>query len=124
MVKRLLTVLFASVLVFSLSAPSVAQDAKAKPKKQDRWEGMVTIVSKDKTSFVVRKQGTNEEKSVTWDSSTEWSSQEHGSKKINMIDASQVKEGDRVICVGSFGKDGVLIATRISKRLTQRATVP
>jgi hypothetical protein len=47
-----------------------------------------------------------------------WDSQEHGSKKVNNIDASEVKDGDRVICKGTFDKDGVLHATLISKRLT------
>jgi hypothetical protein len=120
MVKRLLTVLFLSVLVLSLSAPLLAQDSKAKPKKHARWEGSVTIVSKDKTTFVVRKTGTAEEKTISFDAMTVWESQEHG-KKPNKIDASQVKEGDRVIVVGDYAKDGTLHATTISKRLTPQA---
>ena len=129
MVKKLLTLLFASVLVFSLSTPLLAQKTPAKPeqekaKQPDRWEGRVTLVSRDKSTLVVRKLGTNLEKTVAYDSTTEWTSQEHGSKKANTIDASQVKEGDRVICVGTFSKDGVLHATVISKRLTERRTIP
>ena len=125
MVKKLLTVLFLSVLVLSLSTPVIAQDANAKPAKTKvakpaRWEGSVTIVSKDKTTLVVRKTGTSEEKTIFFDSSTQWNSQEHG-KKPNMIDASQVKEGDRLICVGHYNKDGTLHATTISKRLTPQA---
>ncbi len=49
---------------------------------------------------------------------TRWVSQEHGSQKVNDIDASEVKDGDRVICTGTWDKDGVLHATLISKRLT------
>ena len=55
---------------------------------------------------------------VQYDSSTKWVSQEHGSKKVNDIDASQVKDGDRVICTGTWEKKGVLHATLISKRLS------
>ena len=49
---------------------------------------------------------------------TKWVSQEHGSKTVNDIDASQVKDNDRVICKGTYDKDGVLHATLISKRLS------
>jgi hypothetical protein len=45
-------------------------------------------------------------------------SQEHGSKKVNDIDAGQVKDNDRVICEGHTA-DGVLHATLISKRLSR-----
>ena len=66
-----------------------------------------------------RSQGRNNvEKIVQYDSSTRWVSQEHGSKKANDIDASQVKDGDRVICRGTWEKDGVFHATLISKRLS------
>ena len=123
MVKKLLALLFASVLVVSLSTPVPAQGTqpkaeKEKAKQPDRWEGMVSRASKDKSTLTVRQKGTNLEKTIEYDHSTVWTSQEHGSKKVNIIDASQVKEGDRVICLGTLGKDGVLHATTISKRLT------
>ena len=125
MLKKLLTAMFSTVLVFSLSTPLLAQKTQAKPekeqvKKKDRWEGYVTRVSKDKSTLTVRKSGSTITRTVSWDIFTQWTSQEHGSKKVNDIDASQVKEEDRVICLGTFGKDGVLHATLISKRLTPR----
>jgi len=125
MLKKLLTLLFSSVLVFSLSTPLLAQATQAKPakeqaKKQDRCEGTVVRTSKDKSTLTVRQSGSNVEKIVAYDATTQWTSQEHGSKKSNDIDASQVKEDDRVICLGTYGKDGVLHATTISKRLTPR----
>jgi len=52
------------------------------------------------------------------DISTKWVSQEHGSKKVNDVDASEVKDSDRVICMGTWEKNGVLHATLVSKRLT------
>ena len=86
--------------------------------KQDRWEGVVIRSSPDKSTLTVRKPGSSEEKTVQYDSSTQWVSQAHGNKKVNDIDASQVKDGDRVICKGTLGNDGVLHATLISKRLS------
>ena len=118
MLKKLLAVLIMSVLVLSLATPLLAQDPQKDKPKKDRWEGIVTLISKDKSTLVVRKRGSDEKKTIAFDAMTEWSSAEHGSKKATAIDVSQVKEGDRVICVGTFDKDGVLHATLISKRLS------
>ena len=125
--RKLSVVLFAVVLVLSLAASTMAQAEQAKPeqgkiKKLDRWEGNVMMVSSDKTSLVVRKIGTDQKKTIMFDTSTEWVSQEHGSKKTNNITPADVKEGDRVICMGKLDKDGVLHATLISKRLTPLPT--
>jgi len=125
MLKKLLTLFFSSVLVFSLSAPIFAQETQAKPekeqvKKKDRCEGYVTRINKEKTTLTVRQSGSTITKTVVYDIFTQWTSQEHGSKKVNDIDPSQLKEADRVICLGTFDKDGVLHATLISKRLTPR----
>ena len=123
MVRKLFTLLFASVLVFGLAAPVFAQEgskpAEGKAAKQGRVEGMVTRSNKDNSTLTVRNRDTNVEKIVEYDSSTQWTSQEHHSKKVNNIDASQVKDGDRVICLGTWEKDGVLHATSISKRLSK-----
>ena len=123
MVRKLFTLLFASVLVFGLSAPVFAQEgskpAEGKAAKQGRVEGFVTRSNKDNSTLTVRNRDTNVEKIVQYDSSTQWTSQEHHSKKVNNIDASQVKDGDRVICLGTWEKDGVLHATSISKRLSK-----
>ena len=123
--KKFLTVMFSLGLAFSLSTPIVAQDAKPnadkeKAPKEDRLEGVVTIVSKGKSTITVRKAGSDIEKTVAYDVNTEWVSQEHGAKKLNKIDASQVKEGDRVICTGRLEKDGIFRAFTINKRLTPR----
>ena len=92
--------------------------AQDKAAKEERWEGVVIRSSTDKSTLTVRKEGSSVEKTVVYDSSTKWVSQEHGSKKVNDIDASQVKDNDRVICKGTYDKDGVLHATLISKRLS------
>ena len=117
MVKKLLTLLFVSVLAFSTSA-LLAQSAPAQEEmaKQDRWEGVVVRISQDKSTLTVENK--NVEKTVAYDSSTKWVSQYHGSKTVDIIDASQVKDSDRVICTGTWDKAGVLHATLISKRLS------
>jgi hypothetical protein len=121
MVNKLFTLLFASVVVFALSTAVFAQEApkEAKAAKPARWEGIVTRVSTDKSTLTVRQVGSSHEKTVQYDSSTKWVSQEHGSKKVNDIDSNQVKDGDRVITEGTWDKDGILHATLISKRLTK-----
>src|SRR5579864_3799544 len=120
--KKLFIVLFASVLASLLSTmlvqTALAQDKMDKKAKQDRWEGVITRSSPDKSTLTVRQVGSTLEKTVQYDSSTRWVSQAHGSKKVNDIDAGQVKDGDRVIAKGTTDKDGVLHATLISKRLS------
>jgi hypothetical protein len=119
MVKKLLTLWFASLLAFSLSTVVFAQEVPAQNKaaKQARWEGDVIRSSKDESKLTVRKVGSMDERIVVYDSSTRWVSQKHGSNVTIDIDAGQVKDGDRVICRGTWDK-GVLHATLISKRLT------
>jgi hypothetical protein len=123
MLKKLF---FATVLAFSLSMVAFSQEqpgeakgtqAKEKAAKQSRWEGIVARSNKDKSELTVRSLGSNVEKVVQYDSSTKWTSQEHHSKKVNNIDASQVNDNDRVIVLGTWDKD-VLRASMISKRLT------
>ena len=58
MVKKLLTLLFTSVLAFPLStvfAPEAGAQDKAA--KQERWEGVVIRSSTDKSTLNVRKVG-------------------------------------------------------------------
>ena len=123
--KRIANVLLLSVLVCLLGVPSLSQDKQAgtagdaKMDKQARWEGMVVRSNPEKSQLTVRARGSNTEKTVQYDSSTKWTSQEHGSKQVNQIDAGQVKDDDRVICLGTMDKDGTLHASLISKRLTK-----
>ncbi len=115
---KLLLLLFASVVAIPLATAVFAQQAPA-PAKQDRWEGNVTRSDKDKSTLTVRKQGSTLERTVHYDSSTKWVSQYHGDTKVNDITPDDVKDGDRVICTGTWDKSGgALNATLISKRLT------
>jgi hypothetical protein len=123
--KKIVNLLLMSVLVCSLGMPAFPQEKEAgtagdaKTGQQGRWEGMVVRTNPDKSQLTVRARGSNTEKTVQYDSSTKWVSQEHGSKQVNQIDAGQVKDDDRVICVGILDKDGMLHASLISKRLTK-----
>ena len=125
MPMKVVVLLSVLLLAFSLSIAAVAQEEQKEAKasaatagKQDRVEGVVVRSSSDKSTLTVRPVGSTLAKTVQYDSSTKWVSQEHGSKKVNDIDASQVKDGDRVIARGTSDKDGVLHATMISKRLS------
>jgi hypothetical protein len=109
MVRKLFTFLCASVLAL-MSTVGLAQ-------KQGRWEGDVIRSNPDKSTLTVRDVNSKVERTVHYDGGTRWVSQEHGSKKVNEIDASQVKDNDRVIVQGIWD-NGVLYATLISKRLS------
>ena len=114
MLKKQLVLLLA-LLVIVPAQIVIAQEA---PAKESRWEGRIQRSDKDKSTLTVRKSGAHVERTVVYDSSTKWVSQYHGDKKVNDIDASQVKDGDYVICKGTMGNDAVLHATLISKRLS------
>jgi len=116
MLKRQLGLWFALLLIFPLASAVFAQDA-AKA-KEARWEGKVERSDKDKGTLTVRKSGGSAEKTCAFDTSTKFVSQYHADKKVNNIDAGQIKDGDYVICKGAMSKDGVLHATLISKRLS------
>ena len=135
MINKSLTLLFASVFLFSLSQPMLSQEGsrqeeaketpaqekaeKATSAKEARWEGVVIRSNKDDNTLTVRKRGSSQERVIHYDSSTRFTSQAHGSKKVNDIDASEVKDNDRVICLGHYDPNGKFQATLISKRLTQ-----
>jgi hypothetical protein len=120
MAKKLFTLLFLFVLALPLSTGVFAQDSM-KMAKEVRWEGTVVRTSPDKNTLTVRKGGGGTEMTIVYDSSTKWVAQYHAAKTVTDIDATQVKEGDRVICKGTWEKKGVFHATLISKRLSHPA---
>lgn len=119
--RKLLGLLTASIFVFAVSAPIRAQESATtkKPAKEVRWEGIVMRISTENSTMDVRKVGGTMEKTIHFDSATAWNSQSHGDKTVNKITASEVKEGDRVICVGKYNDKNEFVATTISKRLSQ-----
>jgi hypothetical protein len=92
--------------------------AKANAEKaiSGRWSGIVTGSNKNESTLTVRRRD-GFERVIHYDSSTKWTSQEHNSTEVNTIDPSQVKDADRVICVGFYEK-GEFHAALISKRLS------
>jgi hypothetical protein len=118
MLKRQHTLLLALVLTFPMAMAVFAQEAAKAKSKEARWEGRVETTSKEHSTLTVRKVGGSIQKTCEYDSSTKWVSQSHGDKKVNDIDASQVTDGDYVICKGTSEKAGVIHATLISKRLS------
>jgi hypothetical protein len=115
--KKQLSLLFALALAFPLATAGFAQETPGKS-KEARFEGRVTRISKEQSSLTVRQVGGTAMKTCAFDSSTKWVSQYHRDKKINNIDASEVKDGDFVICKGNESESGVIHATLISKRLS------
>jgi len=116
--KKLLGLLFASIFVFAVTTLMHAQESAKKPAKEARWEGVVVRISSDNSTLDVREVNGQVEKTVHYDSATAWNSQFHGDKKVNKIDVSQIKQGDRVICVGTYDEKNEFHATTISKRLS------
>jgi hypothetical protein len=121
MVKKVFALLFLVVLALPLSTGVFAQDAPMKMAKEVKWEGTVVRTSPDKSTLTVRKTDGGVEMTIVYDSSTKWVAQYHAAKTVTDIDASQVKEGDRVICKGTWESKGVFKATVISKRLSHPA---
>jgi hypothetical protein len=119
MFRKRFTLVCAFAIVFSLTAAveAPAQQEMHKTANEGRWEGSVVRSNPDKGTLTVRQVGSDIEKTIHYDGATRWVSQEHGSKKVNDIDPTQVKESDRVIARGIWDK-GVLYATLISKRLS------
>lgn len=114
MVKCCIRWSFAALLVLWFSVLVLAQST--------RWEGIITRSNKQKFTFTVRARGstnTSDEKIIHYDNSTQFTNQAHGDKTPKVIDASQIKDGDRVICLGYFNDKGEFQAVLISKRLPQ-----
>jgi hypothetical protein len=99
------------------TAPAKAEGAGKEKVDAARWEGYVIRNSKDDSTLTVRDVRRSLQKVIHYNNDTQWESKEHGSKKVNKIDPSEVNNGDRVIVLGIEDKSG-FHATVISKRLT------
>jgi len=112
--KRSLVVSIVAVLVVAGLAIAAGKE-KAAGTKQTKWEGTVVRSDKDQSTLTVRRGGTNIEKVVHYTADTKWTHQVKG--KVEPIEMSEVKDGDRVICLGSYDDKKEFQATRIDKRL-------
>ena len=116
--SALLLVLSLSLAAGAQDAPKTAEGKSDKPVKKDRVEGTVIRTSKEQSTITVRDHRASVERVIHYDSATKFTAQEHGSKKVEQIDPSQIKDKDRVICLGTYSKEGGFHATMISKRLS------
>ena len=92
-----------------VTTEALAQEAKTKSVlKQSRLNGTIHSVSKDTSSFSMRR-GTDE-RQVVYDQYTTITYQNKPSS------ADEIKEGRRVICLGKFNGKNQLVATRIDIR--------
>jgi hypothetical protein len=113
MVKQRMTLAMVAMLVLLSAVAASAQAA--------RIEGIVARSSKEKSTLTVRARSSTsyDEKLVHYDSSTHFTAQAHGDKDMKEIDASQIKDGDRVICLGAYNEKKEFVAAFISKRQSQ-----
>jgi hypothetical protein len=83
--------------------------------KETRWQGHIVRIDKDRSRMSIRggrAVSDSFERTVTYDSSTEWT------KQGKPADQSEFKEGAFVIVVGqNAGKKGPLHANRIDLRM-------
>jgi len=116
--KKLLGLLLASAFAFTVPLPVGAQETTKQPTKEARWEGTVMRINSDNSTLDVRQVSGHVEKTIHYNAATAWNSQYHESKTVNKIEASEVKEGDRVICLGTVNDKGEFHAATISRRLS------
>jgi hypothetical protein len=110
--KVIVILLFAVFAVAGLAAHiAVAngQEKVAAGPTQSRWHGTIVNINKDKSTMDVRREGVV--RTIHYDSSTKFT---EGNK---VIDLKDLKEGMRVICLGTYEKGSVVMnATRIDLR--------
>jgi esterase/lipase superfamily enzyme len=103
-------------LSIQATTPGFAQEGQMKAAaKEARIQGLVIRNNDKSMTLTVRTSKEKVEKIVHFDSSTRWT--QRTKEGIKDIEPSEVKEGDRVICLGNYNEKKEYVATRISKRL-------
>jgi len=103
MKRTLFGISLASVLSLGLAIQAGAQEKK----KESRIEGRVQAINKDKSEIVVQRSTV--QRTVTYNSNTKWT-------KLNKPGSmDDVKEGYRVICVGTI-TDKKFVASQCDAR--------
>jgi Ni/Co efflux regulator RcnB len=85
--------------------PQEKKEKTAAAAEEARWHGLIIRMDKDTSTLDVSKE--NVVKKIYYDSSTKWT---EGTKYIEM---SEFKEGNDVICFGTYDEKGKFHATRI-----------
>jgi hypothetical protein len=86
------------------------KDAKGSAAKESRIDGTIQSLDKGTKTIVVRLRGKGDTKQVVYADSTKFTFR----NKAATID--DVKDGRRVICVGTYNDKNKLIATRVDVR--------
>ena len=115
----LLVVLFVSIALVAQSKSTTDSSKQDKAEsgtaaKQDRWQGHILRINKDKSTIDVRggrKNLDQTQRTIQYDESTEWT------KLGKPAQMSEFKEGSFVIVLGQSDKKGGFHASRIDLRL-------
>jgi hypothetical protein len=115
----LLVVLFVSIVLVAQSKSTTDSSKQDKAEsattaKQDRWQGHILRINKDKSTIDVRggrKNLDQTQRTIQYDESTEWT------KLGKPAQMSEFKEGSFVIVLGQSDKKGSFHASRIDLRL-------
>jgi hypothetical protein len=97
------------VVLFVVVGLAAQEKAAGEKKKEVRWHGTIIRSDKEGSTLTVRQRGGTIERVVHYTSATQWT-------KLNKpAEASEFKDGSRVICLGNYeGKN--FVATRIDLR--------
>ncbi len=106
--RRVWVVLLAVVfMAVGFAAQDKPADEKKAAAKEDQWDGIIVMHSKEKSTVTVSNMGF--EKTVVYDSSTKWT---RGGKPA---DPKEFSDGTRVVCHGKYDKKGRLVASHIDR---------
>ena len=99
------------VLTLVLVPGLLAQASKDAKTKLDRLEGYVVSVDKDKSTIMIRQRGgTNVIWTIGFDAKTKFTYRNQASS------LGDVKDGRRVIVLGTFGEGNKMTANRVDVR--------
>ena len=111
--KRSITLMLVVALVASIVlVPGLYAQAKKDPKTgQDRLEGLVTSIDKDKSTIMVRQSGSA---NIVWTIGYTADTKFTYRNEAGSLD--EVKDGRRVIVLGKFEEGTKMTASRIDVR--------
>lgn len=98
------------VVLFVVVGLAAQEKAAGEKKKEVRWHGTIIRSDKEGSTLTVRQRGGTIERVVHYTSATVWT-------KLNKpAEASEFKDGSRVICLGNWDENKKFVATRIDLR--------
>ena len=111
--ERRITLMLVMMLVCAIVLVPVlnAQAKKDAKTGLDRIEGTITGVDKDKSTLMVRQSGSN---NIVW--AVAWNADTKFSYRNEASTVDDLKDGRRVIVLGTFGEGNKMTAARIDVR--------